>query len=215
MPEGGKWDKTSEFWTFTLNHTTMAILGADKSARVSTEGLLADATLLSCCDITINTYISSLAANDFVTTYYAALNTARESIASFYMEATTMADGKSLPVILYNGNIIEGPTAMQTMFKDKMPESHYEVQGYDCHVLNTHYVPQDTQSAKAETGKNMVILVIISGQVKYGDIETTLNTSRGFSETVVLVPNPAAVGNGRGKPVKDWLIQSQNFRLVH
>ena len=130
------------------------------------------------------------------------------------MEATTMADGKSLPVIVYNGNVIEGPTAMQALFKDKMPDSLYEVQNFDCHVVNPHYVPEDSKGVIAETGKNMTILVSVSGEVKYGQIKTTPIPSRGFSESFVLVPNPAAAKNERKKPMKDWLIQSQNFRLV-
>lgn len=215
----GKESKGQWFLGFAPYYTTMAALGADKLAKVSTEGLFDNDNLLLnlCCEITVNTYISSLAARDFVEDFYPALdntNNAREKIASFYVPATTMTDGKSLPVILFNGNIIEGPTAMQTMFREKMPESHYEIQDYDCHVLNPHYVPPDADQPNAETGKNMVILVTVSGHVRYGDVKSTPNLSRGFCENIVLVPNPAAVGNEKGKPVKDWLIQSQNFRLV-
>ncbi|KAL6716349.1 hypothetical protein ACLMJK_005915 [Lecanora helva] len=194
----------------------MATLSADKLTKVSTEGWSEDAKLLLpwCCEVTISTYVSSIAAANFVESFYAALNNSRETIASYYMPATTMTDGKSLPVILFNSNVIEGPTAMQTLFKEKMPESQYEVQDYDCHVLNSHYVPQDAEGPSQETAKNMIILITINGQVRYGDVKSTLNSQKGFSESIVLAPNPAAVGNERGKPVKEWLIQSQNFRLV-
>lgn len=57
----------------------------------------------------------------------------------------------------------------------------------------------------------MTILVTVSGYVKYG--EARLAATRGFSEIFVLIPNPDMVG-GRGKSGKEWLIQSQNFRLV-
>lgn len=206
--------KPTESWASAIGFTGMA---SDKTVTVSTEGPFDDTNffLSWCCEVTLSTYISSLVASDFVENYYPTLNTSRENIASFYLPATTMADGKSLPVILFNGNSIEGPTAMQTMFKDKMPESHYEVQSYDCHVLNANYVPQGAKGANAETGKNMVILLSVNGSVRYGDVKSTLNPVRkGFSESIVLVPNPAAVDSKRGKPVKDWLIQSQNFRLV-
>ena len=194
----------------------MAAISADKSAKVSTEGWFENTRFLLpwCCNITINTYISSVAASNFVETYYSALNRSRETIASFYMQATTMADGKSLPVILFNGNVIESPDAMQTMFKNKIPESHYEVQDYDCHVLNPHYIPENATHVDTETGKNMVILVNVNGQVRYGEDKSALNPLKGFSETVVLVPNPLAARKERGRALKEWLIQSQNFRLV-
>ena len=195
----------------------MAALSADKRTKVSTEGLFEDVNYLLpwCCDITINTHISSLAAKDFVETFYPALSNARDTIASFYMQPTTMSDGKSLPVILFNGNVIEDPTAMEKMFKDDMPEAHYEVQTYDCHVLNPNYVPQDAPEVSSETGKNMMMLVMIGGSVQFGDVKTTPLPVRGFTENIVLVPNFAAMGNEKGKPAKDFLIQSQNFRLTY
>lgn len=63
------------------------------------------------------------------------------------------------------------------------------------------------------TVKNMSILVIVSGYVRFGDARD--QPERGFSETFTLVPN-AAVGmeGGKGKHRKEWLISTQNFRLV-
>lgn len=123
-----------------------------------------------------------------------------------------MPDGKPLPVIVYNGNVIPDPTAMQALFQEHMPDTKYEVQDYDVHVLNPHYVAEGASGSAPSTGKNMTILITISGYVKYGEPRTA--TMRGFSENIVLIPNPAAARNTRGKPTKDWLIQSQNFRLV-
>ena len=217
LGEEEKSQKASGSRAFALQDTTMATLSADQRTKVSTEGLFEDVNYLLpwCCDITINTHISSLAAKDFVESYYPALNKSRDTIASFYMEPTTMTDGKSLPVILFNGNSIEDPTAMQTMFKEKMPDAHYEIQTYDCHVLNPHYVAQDAKEANPETGKNMMMLVMISGAVQFGDIKSTPTPIRGFTENIVLVPNSAAIGNEKGKPVREFLIQSQNFRLTY
>ena len=123
-----------------------------------------------------------------------------------------MPDGKPLPVIVFNGNIVTDPAAMQALFQEQMPEARYEVQDYDCHILNPHYVAEGEQGHSLASGKNMTILIAISGYVKYGEIRAA--TMRGFNESIVLIPNTAAIGNTRGKPVKEWLIQSQNFRLV-
>lgn len=57
--------------------------------------------------------------------------------------------------------------------------------------------------------KDMSILILVSGTVRYG--EDREQPQRGFSETFVLTPNPSA-DHARGR--KDFLIQSQNFRLV-
>lgn len=123
-----------------------------------------------------------------------------------------MPDGKSLPVIVYNGNVIPNPTAVQALFQERMPITRYEVQDYDAHVLNSHYVADGDQGSAPSSGKNMTILITISGYVKYGEPRTA--AMRGFSENIVLIPNPAAARNTRGNPTKEWLIQSQNFRLV-
>ena len=122
-----------------------------------------------------------------------------------------MPDGKPLPAIVFNGNIIPDPISMQSLYQEQMPEARYEVQDYDCQVLNPHYIAEGAQGSAQGNGKNMTILVIVSGYVKYGEIRSA--NMRGFSESIVLIPNPVAVGNTR-KPVKEWLIQSQNFRLV-
>ena len=122
-----------------------------------------------------------------------------------------MPDGKSLPVIVWNGNIIPDPTSFQKMFQEEMPRTHYETQSYDCHVLNPNYVAEGAPAGDAASGKNMTFLVIVSGYLKYGDDRSL--PSKGFSENFVLVPNSAAV-HTKGKNQNQWVIQSQNFRLV-
>ncbi|MCJ1453373.1 hypothetical protein MMC28_003720 [Mycoblastus sanguinarius] len=125
-----------------------------------------------------------------------------------------MPDGKPLPVIVYNGNIIPDPKSMQTLFQEEMPETRYEVQSYDAQVLNPHYVAEGTkETAKPSSGKSMTILVAVSGYVKYGEPRGA--TMRGFSENFILIPNPAmAERASRSRNTKEWLIQSQTFRLV-
>ncbi|KAG8533130.1 uncharacterized protein KY384_001913 [Bacidia gigantensis] len=120
-----------------------------------------------------------------------------------------MPDGKPIPIIVWNGNIIQDPSSLQRLFEEQMPKSYYKVQDYDCHVLNPNYDGEALQGGQTTTGKNMSILVTVSGSVKYGD-ETT---PRGFSESFVLVPNLNNADHGE-KKARQWLIQSQNFRLV-
>ncbi|KAK2766725.1 hypothetical protein FQN54_006039 [Arachnomyces sp. PD_36] len=171
------------------------------------------------------TKISTDAATDFVQSFYLALQTARGTIASFYSPTPAK--------ILFNGNIVQDGSAVQEIFVNQMPAAHYEVQSFDCQVLNQNYPPQgsgannnnpdaaavppqgpSTKGGEAAAMKNMSILVLVSGNVRYGESRDLPH--RGFSESVVLAPNPAVEQGvrraGRGK--KDWLIQSQNFRLV-
>lgn len=94
---------------------------------------------------------------------------------------------------------------------NQMPPAHYELQSFDCQIVNRAYPTTTATGVKpsAQMGvKDMSVLVIVSGHVRYG--ESRDQPQRGFSETFVLVPNPSA---DRGKR-RDWLIQSQNFRLV-
>ena len=151
------------------------------------------------------------AAERLVQTYYPALQSNPATISSFYMSPAAMPDGKPLPVIVYNGNVIRDAATLQNMFQRDITSAHYEIQSYDCHVLNPNYVLDGTQGGGAASGKNMTILVTVSGFVKFGGREAT---ARGFSENFVLVPNHDVATKGRGRQVKEWLIQSQNFRLV-
>ena len=124
-----------------------------------------------------------------------------------------MPDGKPLPAIVFNGNIIPDAKALQSMFEERMPPTHYEVQSYDCQVLNPNYMGDDTASNSRAKGRNMTILVIVSGYVKIGEPREA--AMRGFSETFVLVPNPDITAvKGRGKHMKEFLIQSDTLRLV-
>ena len=124
-----------------------------------------------------------------------------------------MPDGKPLPAIVFNGNVIPNAAAFQEMFEHQMPPTKYEVQSYDCQVLNPNFVPDGTASSSGADGQNMTILVAVSGFVKVGPIKDS--ETKGFSESFVLVPNPESHNSRtRRRPAKEWLIQSQNFRFV-
>ncbi|KAJ5128707.1 hypothetical protein N7448_002425 [Penicillium atrosanguineum] len=150
------------------------------------------------------TKVSTDAATELVNSFYPALGKNRDAIASFYSTTPTS--------ILLNGNQIESGAAVQKIFIDLMPAAHYEAQSFDCQVINPAYPTITANGVKPPsemTVKDMSILVIVSGYVRYG--EGRDQPHRGFSETFVLVPNPSTERGGRRK---GWLIQSQNFRLV-
>lgn len=93
-----------------------------------------------------------------------------------------------------------------------MPAAKYEAQSFDCQIINPAYPTVTANGPKPPsemTAKDMSILVMVSGHVRYGDKSDL--PQRGFSETFVLIPNPASE---KGRRRKEWLIQSQNFRLV-
>lgn len=118
-----------------------------------------------------------------------------------------------MPTISFNGNSVPNGAAVQEIFMNQMPPSKYEVQSFDCHVINPNYVAPDAPENPKSIKSHISILVLISGAVRYS--ENRGDPQRGFSETFVLVPNPQATNQkGGGKAVKDFLIQSQNFRVV-
>lgn len=145
-----------------------------------------------------------LAANDFVQAYYKALESNRDSISAFYDPTPA--------TLLLNGNSVATGAAIQDIFKGQMPEANYEIQSFDCQVINRAYPTPKADGIKPAAqmqAKDMSILILVSGHVRYG--EGRDQPQRGFSETFVLVPNAAA---DRTRAAKKWLIQSQNFRLV-
>ena len=129
------------------------------------------------------------------------------------MVATTMPDGTTLPSIILNGNVIPSAAELQSIFENEMPAARYEVQSFDCQVINPNYIPANSKGTVSPSGRNMTILVVVSGYVK--SVESRGAPLKGFSESFVLVPNPDTdQTKNKGKHIKDWLIQSQNFRFV-
>ncbi|KAL4998753.1 hypothetical protein BDV10DRAFT_166177 [Aspergillus recurvatus] len=146
--------------------------------------------------------VSTEAATEFVQSFYPALQSNRATIASFYSTPTS--------TIVFNGNPVADGNAVQEIFVSQMPPTHYEVQSFDCQIINKQY-PTATIGRQIDSRKDISILVIVSGYVRFGESRDL--PQRGFSETFVLVPNPSSEG-GKGKRRRDWLIQTQNFRLV-
>jgi NTF2-related export protein 1/2 len=128
------------------------------------------------------------------------------------MPPTTDSDGKTLPILVFNGNVIPDPPSMQVMFEKEMPSTTYEVQAFDSQVLNPNYNAAGPGPYSPESGKNMSILISVSGWVRFGDSKEA--PIRGFSESFVLVPNSGATAAKSKGSSRNWLIQSQTFRLV-
>lgn len=153
--------------------------------------------------------LTQAASTAFVNDYYHALQSRRNTIASFYIPPSSMQGGKPIPTIVINGNVLQNGGAVQEMFENQMPPTRYDTQSIDCHVLNPQYAP-DGVSHSRSAASTMTILVIISGAVRFS--EERNDPERQFSETLVLVPNQDR--GSRGQRPKDFLIQSQNFRVV-
>lgn len=114
-----------------------------------------------------------------------------------------------------NGTVIPTPVDLCKLLAEKLQKCSYEVQSFDCSVINTNYnVGVDESKLSPEKdGKKSSVLVLVSGTVRYwgGDSE---GETRGFTETVVLVPNLDAYSPRAPKDSKRWLIQSQTFRII-
>ncbi|EDN07735.1 conserved hypothetical protein [Histoplasma mississippiense (nom. inval.)] len=165
----------------------------------------------------------------FVQSFYPALQSARDTIASFYAPTPVLSK------LLFNGNIVADGPSVQEIFTNQMPPTRYDIQSYDCQIINTNYPALPASSSlssassavtAASAARNMSILVLVNGSVRFEvEVEPGDSTNRRFSETFVLVPNAqaaaaAAAAAAAGEAPKGreqekrWLIQSQNFRLV-
>ena len=159
----------------------------------------------------LNTVLPTV-AETLVQTFYTALHKDRNTLSTFYLPLTTLSDGKTLPSIVINGNVLSSPAALQDLFVHQMPPMQYDAQAFDAQVVNPNFAADGDGAHPPASGRNMTVLVIVSGNVKVGerkDLEL-----RGFSESFVLVANPEAGKRGRGKREREWLIESQNFRFV-
>ncbi|OAX83394.1 hypothetical protein ACJ72_02236 [Emergomyces africanus] len=172
----------------------------------------------------ILTKISTDAATDFVQSFYPALQSARNTIATYYAPSPTLSK------ILFNGNVVADGPSVQDIFTNQMPPTHYEVQSYDCQIINPNYPamaaaspgtaaaagPRAKPVSSSAMAKNMSILVTVNGFVRFGEERAPGDlANRGFSETFVLVPNESpGAGGPKARARKHWLIQSQVFRLV-
>jgi len=164
-------------------------------------------------DISENTEVKVAveAAEIFVNSYYKTWNkeSGGKELSHFYVKVNPESPLK--PDITINGNIVEDPTDLEGLHRSQPSKTHYEVEAFDCQVVNTNFTvgAPETLLEGNPAGKKMSILVMVSGSVKYADAEET----RGFVDNVLLVPN-WDITKKNEKEKKKWLVQSQTFRLV-
>ena len=174
----------------------------DMLVRVSTEGQ-------NWLDRFSSTMLMWSASTAFVSDYYHALRSRRDTISTFYIPPSSMQGGKPIPTIIFNGNVMQNGAFVQKMFENEMPQTRHDAQSIDCHILNPQYAPEGISTSRS-AASTMTILVVVSGTLRFGE---RMNVpDRQFSETFVLVPNHDR--GPRGPSPQEFLIQSQNFRLV-
>jgi NTF2-related export protein 1/2 len=99
----------------------------------------------------------------------------------------------------------------------------YEVHNVDVQVLNPDYTfacPESVARAHKDSSGNtpagaepaMQLLVQIGGSITFGAGKSARR--KGFSESVVLIPNWETYRKGGSRYAKRYLIQSQNFRSL-
>jgi len=160
-------------------------------------------------DIDLLTDAAMTYACNFVEAYYKAANVNRSTLAGFYISAKYSGTEKAILSVMLNGNEMGDGHMIQEIFMKDTPRSHIDVETIDCHILNPHYPPAyDAQKAKTL----MSLFIVVGGLYKTaGGMK-----EEEFHDTLVLIPNPdpAPPRNARNRDHKEYLIESQNFRLV-
>ncbi|RDW64821.1 hypothetical protein BP6252_10472 [Coleophoma cylindrospora] len=155
---------------------------------------------------------SSEGAQNFVDSYYAALNSTqgRTGLTKFYIKPTPTAPAEA--DISMNGNVFANPSELQDLFEKQVTKAQYDVHSFDCQVINRNYNvgADESMLGPDKDGKKMSLLVLVSGAVKYGED----GDERGFTESFILVPNWDALGPKAPKGLKKFLVASQNFRIL-
>ncbi|KAK3069146.1 hypothetical protein LTR53_012752 [Teratosphaeriaceae sp. CCFEE 6253] len=112
---------------------------------------------------TDHTKVSTDAAERFVDSYYSALGGARSSIKTFYVPTTMPPNGRGLPSITYNGELMVDSAVFQERWEKEMPRVHFEVQSVNVHVLNPALRAEVDMKKRKEAERNMSLIVQASG----------------------------------------------------
>lgn len=160
------------------------------------------------------TDIQTIAADNFVNTYYQAVNS-RTSLQGFYVNSSPRY---SIPAdISVNGAVVALPADYFALIGAQGDGVRYDVESLDAHVMNPSFkfgMPDNVHdAAKAErNGSRMSVVVTVIGRVQFGKAKDSLQKM--FNETFVLVPNWDAMARNPPRGAKKWLILSQNFRAL-
>lgn len=140
--------------------------------------------------------------------YHSALQTNKVPISTFYSRIPE--------TIVWNGNVLSDGMAVQEIFANQLPNSLFEVQSVDCHIINRNYpIPDQDENAarRINVKEHISMVVVVNGSVKLGGSKGE-SDDRGFSETLILIPNTNIRRKEHDRNRKDFVIQSQNFRMV-
>lgn len=179
--------------------------------RISGEGPCA---IQYCSELMIKLTSQIVVADKYIESYYKTLQSHQGEISSYY--ASIPEDGQRSPIlfsgIIFNGTDIPDPQEFQRMITEEMSPIHYEIDGYDCQVLNENVDPEGLFGLNLPKEKAMSFLLMVTGGVRAGELKHS--EMRPFSETLVLVPSPHFSATKKGQPATEWLISEQTFRYI-
>ncbi|KAG5647690.1 hypothetical protein DXG03_008413 [Asterophora parasitica] len=145
--------------------------------------------------------IATRAADHFTRIYYSAYdsNTRLNDLPQFYRSSSSL---------VWNGKPFQGSEGLRELIQ-KMPVTKHEVQSFDCHPIPGTSPPS--------------LLVSVSGSVIHGrgpagnPSTTALRNPEGhprvFSQTFMLVPDPAAPASKPGEVAK-YYVSADALRFV-
>ncbi|OAA56397.1 Nuclear transport factor 2 [Cordyceps fumosorosea ARSEF 2679] len=158
--------------------------------------------------------VSSEAADNFINTYYQAINS-KSNLQNFYVNSSPRYPKPA--DISINGQVLALPADYLALIEAQGSGVHYDVESLDAHVLNPSFtvgMPEKLNDAeRAErAGSRMSLAVTAVGRVRFGRGKEA--PQKMFNETFVLVPNWDALARNPPRGLKKWLIMSQNFRAL-
>lgn len=157
---------------------------------------------------------SSEAAENFVSSYYQAINS-RAKLETFYINSSTRYN---IPAdISINGSVVPTPAEYSKLLETQGENVLYEIESLDTHIINPSFqygAPENVYDSEKneKSGRKMSIVVTTMGKVRFGKGREA--PQKMFNETFVLVPNWDAMARNPARGLKRWLIMSQNFRAL-
>ena len=143
--------------------------------------------------------------------YYEATNNHRHNVATYYVSSTSDRP----TTVIFNGIELSDGTAAQDIFERITPQSHIEVDSIDCQILNPNYMPVSNNVSNGRSlAPSCSILVNIGGIFRASNDRN--EEEEDFNDSLIIVPNHDTEGPRTPRTLrhKDYLIQTQNFRLL-
>ncbi|KAH7033448.1 uncharacterized protein B0I36DRAFT_362113 [Microdochium trichocladiopsis] len=163
----------------------------------------------------------SEAAQNFVDSYYEALNKRRDTSAFYATTSPKLTAAGVVPDISINGHVLgpDAKTARDLLVDSRGPNVHYEVGSFDAHPVNVNYAVgadavNNTGSNLSSRNERISFAVQVSGAVKYGKSGEDGFLEQAFTEAWLLVPHWEAQGPKAPRGLRRWVVVSQNFRAL-